>query len=146
MSVIIGGFYEHYKGKRYKVIGVAKHSETLESLVVYKACYGNEDMWVRPYSMFCENVLVDGRIIERFKYLGDELTSPFKIYVELPSDIMSTFIENGIDFEKEIISVADDIKIQYEQSDANGHKKDIALVVLAIGASVSAVLLLSVFL
>lgn len=141
MSVIIGGLYEHYKGKHYKVIGVAKHSETLESLVVYKACYGNEELWVRPYNMFCENVTVNGTVIERFKYLGDKFTSVCKVYLELPKDIMRTLNENGIDLEREIVGVAENATIQYEQSDSDGHKKDIALVILAAGASVSAILL-----
>ena len=55
MSVIIGGIYEHYKGNKYKVIGVGKHSETLEKLIIYQALYGNNELWVRPYDMFCEN-------------------------------------------------------------------------------------------
>lgn len=141
MSVIIGGIYEHYKGKQYMVIGVAKHSETMENYVVYKACYGNEDLWIRPYNIFCEKILVDGILKDRFKYLGKELTSMCKVYFELPEDIIHTLIENGIDLEKEIIGTEENVKIQYEQSDDNGHKKDVALVVLAIGASVSAVLL-----
>lgn len=141
MSIIIVGFYEHYKGKQYKVIGVAKHSETLEKLVVYKACYGNEELWVRPYNMFCENITVDGMVIERFKYLGDELTSVCKVYLELPEDIICTLNANGIDLEKEIAGAAENVIIQYEQTDENRHKKDVALVILAAGASVSAILL-----
>ena len=141
MSVIIGGLYEHYKGNLYKVIGVAKHSESLEHMVVYKACHGNEDLWVRPYNMFCEKITSNGTVIDRFKYLGDELTSTRKIYIELSEDINTTLFENGIDLEKEIYMAAKDISIQYEQSDTDGHKKDVALVVLAIGASVSAILL-----
>lgn len=141
MSVIIGGLYEHYKGKRYKVIGVAKHSETLESLVVYKACYGNEELWVRPYNMFCENITSNGTVIKRFKYLGDELTSVCKVYLELPEDIMYTLNENGIDLEKEITKAAENVTIKYEQINENGHKKDVALVILAAGVSVSAILL-----
>ena len=141
MSIIIGGFYEHYKGKQYKVIGVAKHSETLEKLVVYKACYGNEELWVRRYNMFCENITVDGMVIERFKYLGDELTSVCKVYLELTEDIICTLNANGIDLEKEIAGAAENVIIQYEQTDENSHKRDIALVILAAGASVSAILL-----
>lgn len=64
------GEYEHYKGKRYEVIGVAKHSETLEELAVYRALYGNNELWVRPVKMFLEKVEVDGKKEPRFRYLG----------------------------------------------------------------------------
>jgi len=60
------GKYKHYKGGEYSVIGVAKHSETLEDLVVYKALYGEELIWVRPLKMFLEEVEVDGKKIPRF--------------------------------------------------------------------------------
>lgn len=69
------GEYEHYKsGKKYRVIGVAKHSETLEDMVVYEALYDNEmsKLWVRPLAMFLENVTVDGKRVPRFKYIGNE--------------------------------------------------------------------------
>jgi cyclomaltodextrinase len=65
------GKYRHYKGKEYKVIGIAKHSETLEDLVVYKALYGERDLWVRPLKMFMEEIEVDGRKIPRFQYVGE---------------------------------------------------------------------------
>jgi len=65
------GKYRHFKGKEYEVIGVAKHSETLEDLVVYRALYGNRDLWVRPLKMFCEEVEVDGKKIPRFRYLEE---------------------------------------------------------------------------
>lgn len=141
MSIIIGGLYQHYKGNQYKVIGTGRHSETLEKFVIYKACYGNEELWIRPYDMFCENITVNGTVTERFKYLGDELTSMCKVYFELPEDIVRALNENGIDLEREIAGAAENVDIQYEQSDEDGHKKDIALVVLAAGASVSAILL-----
>ncbi len=64
------GIYEHYKGKRYEVIEIAKHSETLEEMVVYCALYGEEQMWVRPLKMFLEEVEVNGKKIPRFKYVG----------------------------------------------------------------------------
>ena len=68
------GIYEHYKGKRYEVIGVARHSETREELVVYKALYeteyGPESLWVRPLAMFQETVTIDGEDKPRFRYLG----------------------------------------------------------------------------
>ncbi len=63
------GIYEHYKGKRYEVLGVARHSETLEEMVVYKALYGENNLWVRPISMFLEDVLVEGERVPRFRFL-----------------------------------------------------------------------------
>jgi hypothetical protein len=63
------GIYEHYKGNRYEVIGVAKHSETLEEMVVYRALYGDGQMWVRPLAMFIEEVEIDGKRIPRFKFV-----------------------------------------------------------------------------
>ena len=67
------GKYQHYKGKKYEVIGVAKHSETLEELVIYKALYqpAGENLWVRPLKMFTENIITDGKEIPRFKFQGD---------------------------------------------------------------------------
>lgn len=61
------GIYEHYSGKRYELIGIARHSETLESLVVYRALYGDHDIWVRPFAMFFEEIEVDNRRIPRFR-------------------------------------------------------------------------------
>jgi hypothetical protein len=71
MEQIKKGIYEHYKGKQYRVLGVAKHSETLEDLVVYEALYENElsQIWVRPLSMFLEEVEVAGQTLPRFKYI-----------------------------------------------------------------------------
>ena len=66
------GVYEHYKsGKKYRVLGVAKHSETLEDMVVYEALYDNEvsKLWVRPLEMFVGEVEVGGKRVQRFKYL-----------------------------------------------------------------------------
>ena len=66
------GKYKHYKGNLYEVIGVAHHSETLEDMVVYRALYNDFDLWVRPLSMFLENVEINGVIMPRFEYLGDK--------------------------------------------------------------------------
>ena len=63
------GKYEHYKGNRYEVLGVAKHSETLEELVVYRALYGEHGLWVRPLEMFLETVEIEGKKIPRFKFI-----------------------------------------------------------------------------
>ena len=67
------GRYRHYKGNDYRVIGEAKHSETLEELVVYEALYDNKEskLWVRPKKMFLESVDVDGKTMPRFEYLGE---------------------------------------------------------------------------
>jgi hypothetical protein len=67
------GIYQHYKGKKYKVHGVVKHSETLEDLVLYETLYENPlgKMWVRPKGMFLESVIIEGKEIPRFKFLSE---------------------------------------------------------------------------
>ena len=65
------GKYRHFKGKEYMVLGIAKHSETLEPMVVYQALYGDFDLWVRPALMWNETVEKDGYIGPRFQYMGD---------------------------------------------------------------------------
>ncbi|MFA4954555.1 MAG: DUF1653 domain-containing protein [Patescibacteria group bacterium] len=65
------GKYRHYKGNEYVAIGVARHSETLEELVVYRALYGAHDLWVRPLKMFIEQVEIDGKKMPRFEYIGE---------------------------------------------------------------------------
>ena len=60
------GRYRHYRGGEYEVLGVARHSETLEPLVLYRALYGEGGLWVRPHAMFFEDVVVDGRRQPRF--------------------------------------------------------------------------------
>lgn len=67
----VPGIYRHYKGNIYEVLGVAKHSETEEKLVVYRALYGERGLWVRPLTMFKEKVRLQGEEVERFKYVGD---------------------------------------------------------------------------
>ena len=70
MHAIIPGRYRHYKGHEYTVIGTARHSESLEELVVYRAEYGERGLWVRPAAMFAETVLVEGRPVPRFERVG----------------------------------------------------------------------------
>lgn len=71
ITTIPTGRYRHYKGKEYEVIGIARHSETEEELVVYRTLYGNFDLWVRPLTMFTETVTVDGVLMPRFAYVDD---------------------------------------------------------------------------
>ena len=66
------GRYRHYKGNEYEVIGIARHSETEEEMVVYRKLYGDGSLWVRPLAMFTEDVPVDGRVVPRFAWVGDQ--------------------------------------------------------------------------
>lgn len=70
MNDIKLGKYRHFKGNEYEVIAVAKHSETLEELVVYRALYGDGGIWIRPVSMWNEVVEYNGKTLRRFEYLG----------------------------------------------------------------------------
>jgi hypothetical protein len=69
------GLYQHFKGNYYKVLDVARHSETQEYMVVYKALYGPKEMWVRPLSMFTESVQRDGKMMPRFRYCEPQTES-----------------------------------------------------------------------
>lgn len=71
MESIKPGRYRHFKGKEYEVLGVARHSETEEKLVVYCALYGDFGLWVRPVSMWNEAVERDGKTFRRFTYIGE---------------------------------------------------------------------------
>ena len=71
MESIKPGRYRHFKGKEYEVLGVARHSETQEELVVYRALYGGFGLWVRPVSMWNETVERDGKTFRRFTYIGE---------------------------------------------------------------------------
>lgn len=74
MSEIKTGKYLHYKNKSYEVLGTARHSETLEELIIYRALYNSEEfgpnaLWVRPKHMFLKKVEVDGKMVPRFKFM-----------------------------------------------------------------------------
>ena len=71
MQEIKLGKYRHFKGMEYEVIGVAKHSETLEEMVVYRALYGEGGLWIRPVSMWNETVERDGKTFQRFTFIGE---------------------------------------------------------------------------
>jgi hypothetical protein len=64
------GRYRHYKGGEYEVIGVARHSETDELLVVYRPLYNSTGLWVRPLAMFVESVTHNGEVVPRFAYIS----------------------------------------------------------------------------
>ena len=64
------GRYRHYKGNEYRVLGLARHSETLETLVVYQALYGERGLWVRPATMFVETVVHEGQRVPRFAFVA----------------------------------------------------------------------------
>ncbi|MBQ3510199.1 MAG: DUF1653 domain-containing protein [Peptococcaceae bacterium] len=71
-ELIMGGTYRHYKDKLYKVLHVAKHTETEEELVIYQALYGDFGIWARPLAMFLEDVtLPDGSVVKRFAPVED---------------------------------------------------------------------------
>jgi hypothetical protein len=70
-TIKIGLKYRHFKGNEYLVLYLAKHSETLEELVVYQAMYGEMGIWVRPLEMFLEQVKVEGKLVNRFEELNN---------------------------------------------------------------------------
>ena len=65
------GKYRHFKGNEYELVGTAKHSETLEPMVVYRALYGDNGLWVRPMSMWTEQIDRNGYHGPRFQYIGE---------------------------------------------------------------------------
>ncbi len=72
------GRYRHYKNKDYEVIGCATHTETGEKLVVYRALYGDEQLWVRPKEMFTGSVEINGHRLPRFRYIGSDIAGTSK--------------------------------------------------------------------
>jgi len=64
------GKYKHFKGKKYEAIGIAKDSETLENFVIYKALYGNKELWIRPEKMFLETIIIKNKKIKRFSLIN----------------------------------------------------------------------------
>jgi len=65
------GKYRHFKGNEYRVLYLAKHSETLEEIVVYQALYGDKGIWVRPASMWNETIMHNGESHKRFEYIDE---------------------------------------------------------------------------
>lgn len=65
------GLYRHYKGGEYEVLDLVRHSETEQQMVLYRPCYGDASLWVRPLEMFQESVEIDGKTIPRFQHIGE---------------------------------------------------------------------------
>ena len=72
MEEIKLGKYRHFKGNEYEVLGIARHSESMEEMVVYRALYGEGGLWVRPARMWNETVERDGKVYQRFTYVEEE--------------------------------------------------------------------------
>ena len=77
---ILFGLYQHYKGNLYQVIGVAQHSENHDIFVMYQALYDDYNIWIRPFDMFTETIVIDGKEQPRFTFLKETMTkvAPFE--------------------------------------------------------------------
>lgn len=73
------GLYQHYSGKHYHVMGVCRHSETLEVMVIYQALYDDYGLWVRPLEMFKETIEKDGKAVPRFQFISTLWSEPPKL-------------------------------------------------------------------
>lgn len=93
MNEISPGRYRHYKGNEYTVLGVARHSETEEELVVYRQEYGDHGLWVRPKQMFLETVKVDGRNVPRFRHLAAKPESGQNLFADLPTHLGQELVQ-----------------------------------------------------
>jgi cupin 2 domain-containing protein len=97
------GRYRHYKGNEYTILGLARHSETLEDMVVYRPEYGERGLWVRPRQMFSETVKVDGLEVPRFRHIGppesghpQNTTNLFAdLPWDLPNELFTTLLESA---------------------------------------------------
>jgi hypothetical protein len=70
--MVLPGVYRHHKGPQYEVVGVARHSETKEEFVVYRALYGDRGLWIRPIAMFTESIDKEGVSVPRFVQIDDK--------------------------------------------------------------------------
>lgn len=76
-AAIPRGIWRHFKGNLYEVVDIARHSETRELVVVYRALYGEGELWVRPVSMWLEEVEREGRRFQRFAFVGEHIPSEY---------------------------------------------------------------------
>lgn len=103
-EIKIGKKYRHFKGNEYLVLYVAKHSETLEDMVVYQALYGEKGIWVRPLSMFLDTKEVDGKIINRFEAIDNKIELVEEIYSNVEIKFGNLPFKNrGITITRELI-------------------------------------------
>src|ERR1700677_1668776 len=86
------GRYRHYKGNEYSVLGVARHSETLEELVVYRQEYGEHGLWVRPKAMFMETVIVNGQKVPRFQHMPSK-EGEKNLFTDLPTQLPQELVQ-----------------------------------------------------
>jgi cupin 2 domain-containing protein len=101
MNEVEPGRYRHSKGNEYTVLGTARHSETLEELIVYRQEYGDHGLWVRPKEMFFQTVTVDGREVPRFQrppstseHVGESVTNIFDdLPLHVPKEVVETLIK-----------------------------------------------------
>lgn len=101
MNEPLPGRYRHYKGPEYTVLGVARHSETEEEMVVYRQEYGEYGLWVRPKAMFLESVVLAGQTVPRFQRIGPPLIHPDQIIENvfssvpehLPQEVVHTLLQ-----------------------------------------------------
>lgn len=136
-KLIINGIYKHYKGNKYRVLNVAKHSETLEDLVVYQALYGEQNIWARPLDMFLENICRDGKTFERFSYVTPEVET--RLTIELDEGIKEYLYENGIDLLYELRKEYP--QITHEADFTEEGAKDVGLIIVCSGIAASLVIL-----
>lgn len=87
------GRYRHYKGHEYTLLGVVRHSETEEELVLYRQEYGDHALWVRPKEMFLETVTVNGQEIPRFQLLGADQSESSNLFANIPSNLPQELLE-----------------------------------------------------
>ncbi|MFZ2737596.1 MAG: DUF1653 domain-containing protein [Burkholderiaceae bacterium] len=66
------GLYRHYKGNLYQVVGMVRHSETLEAMTLYRALYGEHGLWVRPAAMFAQEIVFEGMLQPRFAWVAEQ--------------------------------------------------------------------------
>jgi cupin 2 domain-containing protein len=92
MNDLPPGRYRHFKGNEYTVLGLSRHSETHEELVVYRQEYGDHGLWVRPKAMFMETVMVDGQEVPRFQHLSSK-DGDKNLFADLPPHLPQELVQ-----------------------------------------------------